>query len=225
MRIVSFGCSLTYGEGITKNDCYPYLTKPSEYSWPNIIGRDLLNNKYEVINESWPGASNKLILYKIMNFDFRQDDIACIQFTFTGRDSLFKNEIKQRSDCNDFDIINPAPSIPTTSLSIKYYDIYDNYNLLINDLIYVNSIYEFIQNNKIKNICRFASNIKKQMGYDDCMFKVNKQFELDDSKETFYGISNKVDFDDRYGADNAHYSIKVNQIIAEEYYRELTNMV
>lgn len=224
MRIICFGCSLTYGEGITEFDYYPHL-KPSNYSWPSILERDFLNNSTEVINESWPGASNKVILYKLMNFDFKDGDIACIQYTYPGRDSLFFNEIKQKSDQNYFHVINPSAAITPTSLSIKYYEIYDNYNLLINDLIYINSAYEFLQNNKLKSICKFASKVKVQMGFKDCKFKTNYQYDLDDNEETFFNISNRVKIENRFGHDEQHFSIDVNRLIAEEYYRTITNMV
>ena len=224
MRIICFGCSLTYGEGITEDDC-GLFKNPSKYSWPSILDRDILNNTAEVINESWPGASNKLILYKLMNFDFEDSDVVCIQYTYSGRDSLFFNEIKQATDCNYFHVINPATAITPTSLSIKYYEIYDNYNLLVNDLIYINSAYEFLQNKKLKHICRFASRNKILMGFEDCKFKNNHQFNIDEQLETIYDISNKVSIENRFGHDGQHFSIDVNRLIAEEYYRSITNMV
>lgn len=85
MRLIAFGCSLTYGHGLP--DCWDPVaktptSKPSSFAWPTVVAKNL---KRECINTSFPGASNKEILFKIQNFDFRDDDIVCILWTFPER--------------------------------------------------------------------------------------------------------------------------------------------
>lgn len=224
MRIICFGCSLTFGEGITKVDLYE---KPSEYSWPSVIRRDLMNNTVPVINESIAGASNKLILYKIMNFDYEPNDIVCVQYTYAGRDSIFKKQIANKSEINvnNIHFINPSAFIRKTEIAERYYEIYDNYSLLINDLIYVNSCYNFLQNNNIKYTCRFASNLMYYIDNENILFKSNYKFQEDQHLKTIQNISELIDERSRYGHDGSHYSIEVNELIAKDYYKSITNMI
>ena len=65
-RIIAFGCSLTYGEGL--KDCLPdpiNLKKakyPSKYAWPNLLSK---KTNIPIINNGQPGESNKLIANNI----------------------------------------------------------------------------------------------------------------------------------------------------------------
>jgi hypothetical protein len=89
-RLVTFGCSVTYGHGLA--DCFePENNRagslPSKTAWPNILGEKI--NK-EVINKSIPGASNLEILYQILNFDFLPDDLVITLWTYPSRDMIFQ---------------------------------------------------------------------------------------------------------------------------------------
>ncbi len=91
MRLIAFGCSLTYGHGLP--DCWDPVaktptSKPSSFAWPTVVAKNL---KRECINTSFPGASNKEILFKIQNFDFRNDDIVCILWTFPERSCIIQS--------------------------------------------------------------------------------------------------------------------------------------
>lgn len=85
MRIVAFGCSYTYGQGL--HDCFEIKTNkpgdlPSKFSWPSM-----LSNKMNIncANMSEPGSGNKEILHKLLNFDLKNDDIVIIMWTFSER--------------------------------------------------------------------------------------------------------------------------------------------
>jgi hypothetical protein len=77
-RLVVFGDSYTFGDGLP--DCYPVTpeTKPSSYVWANLIANNL---KYELLNLSKGGSSNLEILWKIMNTSFNDDDIVLVAWT------------------------------------------------------------------------------------------------------------------------------------------------
>ena len=93
-RLIAFGCSNTYGEGL--EDCYVpggiRHGKPSasKTAWPNTFGN--LLNCSEVINQSKPGASNKLIWKTIVDFNFKQDDLVIIMWSHLERHCFFTNE-------------------------------------------------------------------------------------------------------------------------------------
>lgn len=74
MRLVTFGCSITYGTA---------LQNPNTESWPCVLG-----NHYncKVDNQGIPGASNLEILWNILQYDFQPDDVAVIMWTVGNRD-------------------------------------------------------------------------------------------------------------------------------------------
>lgn len=80
MRLVTFGCSLTYGQ---------FLDNRDTQSWPALLG-DKLN--VEVINKGWHGSSNKEILYEILNFDFQPTDLCIVLWTNLYRWTIFKED-------------------------------------------------------------------------------------------------------------------------------------
>lgn len=81
-RLVTFGCSLTYGHGLpdcvgkTKKHAGP---KPSQLGWPNKLAY-LLNLQIE--NVSQPGASNNWIWLNAMEFPFSAGDLVVFNWTY-----------------------------------------------------------------------------------------------------------------------------------------------
>lgn len=92
MRLVAFGCSNTYGQGLP--DCH-FLTKggnsqpgphPSKYAWPAQLGKML--DASSVINMGRPGASNKQIWNTVMNFKFEPDDFVVCHWSLIHRSCI-----------------------------------------------------------------------------------------------------------------------------------------
>ena len=79
-RLVTFGCSLTYGHGL--EDCFepPQMPGPkhSNLAWPTIVANKF-NLKLE--NRSQPGLSNRGILHKILEFRYRKNDVIVVMWT------------------------------------------------------------------------------------------------------------------------------------------------
>ena len=80
MRLVTFGCSLTYGQ---------FLEDRETQSWPAQLGA-MLN--LPVVNMGIHGASNKEILYEILNFDFQPEDVCVIMWTNIYRWIIFNEK-------------------------------------------------------------------------------------------------------------------------------------
>lgn len=88
-RLVAFGCSNTYGQGLP--DCH-FVNRaggaepgphPSKYAWPAKLSK-LLDAK-ETINMGKPGSSNKQIWHTVMNFDFLPDDFVVCHWSLLHR--------------------------------------------------------------------------------------------------------------------------------------------
>lgn len=90
-RLIAFGCSFTYGHGLS--DCFippidPGLN-PSKFAWPQLIADKL---GLECYNQSIPGDSNKDIWYNIVNFDFEDNDIVVVHWSFPDRYAVFNDD-------------------------------------------------------------------------------------------------------------------------------------
>tara|TARA_B100001996_G_C18670007_1_gene596335 strand:+ start:3363 stop:4076 length:714 start_codon:yes stop_codon:yes gene_type:complete len=94
-RIITFGCSNTYGESLPdvagkESDRFP----ASKYSWPSVLGK-LLN--VPVINKAKGGACNKHIWHIILN-DYlpisKPDDTVIILWSYFDRYCMFQDDGK-----------------------------------------------------------------------------------------------------------------------------------
>ena len=100
-RIITFGCSFTYGSELPDCVGQPKLNslsqiwdrKPSQYAWPAVLGK-LMN--MDVCNQSHPGASNLEILCEVLDFKFRPDDIVVIMWSLSHRELIFE-EVNSKS--------------------------------------------------------------------------------------------------------------------------------
>lgn len=86
MRLVAFGCSLTFGHWLPDN-ADGNTFNPSKLSWPNILGQKL---GISVVNKGITGASNKVILQKILDFKFKKNDQVFILWTHLERYTVFE---------------------------------------------------------------------------------------------------------------------------------------
>jgi len=87
-RLLVFGCSLTYGEGL--KDCNGFQPpNPSKFAWPTFVG-DALNRK--VYNFGIPGASNKLIWHTILNTEIKKSDMVITLWSNPDRHCFFKDD-------------------------------------------------------------------------------------------------------------------------------------
>jgi hypothetical protein len=87
-RLITFGCSFTYGQGLP--DCLTNEDAPSQYAWPVLLSKKL---DRELINASSPGSSNLEILYQLLNFKFKKDDLIVVMWTVYDRDVAFYKKL------------------------------------------------------------------------------------------------------------------------------------
>ena len=92
-RLVLFGCSLTYGNGLPDSATPDGSTgpSPSKMVWGELLGERLA---CPVVNRALPGSSNQLILDRILNFEFENEDRVIVLWSFFTRGLLYlKDEI------------------------------------------------------------------------------------------------------------------------------------
>lgn len=88
-RVIAFGCSHTHGHCLDQN-----------LTWPAFLG-SMLN--VEVKNEGIRGAGNYEIFSKILNYDFNNDDIVVVNWSYIDRLPFFRfdNDKGKRIDMNN----------------------------------------------------------------------------------------------------------------------------
>lgn len=161
MRFVSFGCSITYGHGLS--DCIADNrvwagSEPSKLSWPNYLAS---HYGADLVNLSLPGASNYYILNRIQNFDWQEGDVALIGFTYFYRYTIFdENEPPYNVTPND--VNNYAKKHRTTA----FYNLFDNHHLSLNDTMSLDSSFSFLNYKKIPSLIRITD-IESQEIYLD----------------------------------------------------------
>jgi hypothetical protein len=92
-RLVAFGCSNTWGEGLpdtwNAGDEGRWQGQPSKFAWPQPLA-DKMN--LECVNMGEGGVSNKYIANLIAETEFQQDDIVVVLWTYFTRSCVFQDD-------------------------------------------------------------------------------------------------------------------------------------
>ena len=148
-RLITFGCSNTYGEGLEdcwiNNDAGP---EPSKFAWPQLLADDL---NLECVNLSVPGTSNKQICNDILNTDLESTDIVVIMWTFFSRTCFFQDEGRsKRVMVQDITNKNFRRNIHKYN-NIYYKTFYTQTNSNIESCMYINFIQLMLKDKEISN--------------------------------------------------------------------------
>lgn len=134
-RLVAFGCSYTYGHGLP--DCHLGTNlpgpKPSDLAWPSVLAKLL---ELEVVNRSNPGASNLHILWNLLNFKFKKDDICVVLWTHLHRhvySVLTENPSESKWDEGGLEAMQEM-QIDETNLLIKNFICINHADMHLNNL-------------------------------------------------------------------------------------------
>ena len=153
MYIVAFGCSKTFGEGLS--DCWPcnLSTPPSKFAWPQLLGNMLDRT---VVNKSKPGCSNKYIEYSILeNEQIREDDIVVILWTYYDRTTTYdENKTPWRimpSDLRPGKVFHDPPLANLKNTKFYYENMHSNFDSWRDFYTRLNNVKDYLDSKKIKN--------------------------------------------------------------------------
>ena len=216
-RLITFGCSHTYGHGL--EDCLLEDNRPgpipSKLAWPNHLGNMLGR---EVINMSRPGASNLEILCNILKFDFQDTDIVVILWTDYARDLIF---LPYPTTINGlgFMPIGSWMTLKDDGVDVEsWLNIHTDYDLQTRSMLYVHHAESYLNNKNIKNKSFFVSQrnpgggVSNDITYPEFLkFNNSVDVYLWDIMFSFYDLA----------LDGSHPGPIAQQKLAEEIYKHI----
>lgn len=147
-RIVAFGCSNTQGQSLP--DLKDGDHNVSDYAWPAVLAKNL---GFSVWNRAHGGASNKLILHRLLNTDFEKTDVVVIMWTAFCRSCFIDKDKVLRmlpSDINRPRIDNKEAN---RLHSAYYYEHFDSdYNAWYDSMVQINLAKAHLDSLQIKNL-------------------------------------------------------------------------
>ena len=203
MRLVAFGCSNTWGWGLSDIWNIKNNDQPSKYAWPQLLA-DKLNIRCN--NLSIPGASNKEIWYNIINAKFETDDVVTILWTYFDRYCILQK--------NNTDQIGAWKTDVLSKQFFKYF--YDEYDMLLNLYLLIDHV-QYSLENKVKLIKHFL------------VFKPHEWIKNYD-KDFTWNMAHPVLFLDDIdhfpkALDKNHPGPKTHEMFAEKIYNEIRNEI
>ena len=138
-RLVTFGCSLTFGMNLDDN--YPNNEFPSKFSWPVNLAK-LLDVPIE--NKGILGASNKQILYTLLNYNFSADDIVFVLWSHHDRHCII-------TDLNEIESLGVWMK-KNKSSRLFFKQLWNFYDRKIESYFYYNLAHFYLQQNNIKHV-------------------------------------------------------------------------
>lgn len=218
MRLVTFGCSLTYGQNMPDNahiNCDPY-TLPSNMSWPAQLGKLM---GVEVVNYGRPAAGNKEIWYNAIRSNLTDTDIVVVLWTHWDRwCTIRKNE--------DLLYLRAHPSVVEEKSRSHYNNdkrmyaeayythIHDAYDSKIDFLLRCNHLHTYWNSIGIKNfhytVRKPASDLEKEL-------KQWNQTPISDTTLMYY----RTKYPEDLALDGTHPGSKVYGLFAKKVYDEI----
>jgi len=147
-RLVTFGCSFTYGHGL--HDCFSYDKEPSMFAWPQLLADKLT---LTCVNKSKPGSGNFEILLNVLTTDFCKDDMVIISFSYFERYNLLK-----MSDNSGNRVRIPFKTSNHKTLVLnEFEDVYSKPKLYWDNWLAIHHCEKFLISKKIRNFSFFGT--------------------------------------------------------------------
>ena len=147
-RIVAFGCSNTQGQALP--DLELGSQNVSKYARPAVLAKNL---DFDVWNRGHGGASNKFILHRLLNTEFKNDDVVVIMWTAFCRSSFIHKDKVIRmlpSDINRKENLHPESNRLHSAYYYEYLD--DDYNAWHDSMVQINLAKSHLDSLGLKNL-------------------------------------------------------------------------
>lgn len=207
-RLVTFGCSHTYGHALP--DCIIEYGLPgfypSKFSWPFVLAQKA---NLDLVNLGMAGCSNFAILDKIINFKLDKTDRVIVLWSYFERDMLFRTNGTRYhfriGKPNSFYILGKKP--------IDYWgEIHNPIDIRMRTWYYMHHAFTYLTHT-VANFNFYLVNRDKEF------FELQPGFNIPIDLTTI----SFEDYLEKYprGVDNAHGGVECHKAFAQTLYEEL----
>ena len=218
-RLITFGDSFTYGEGLP--DCImpkkdKKIPPPSKFAWGEILANKI---KREHLNISKGGTGNKQIATNILNTSFRSDDIVVILWTYWHRHCVLRENEKSLRilPSSVYNFVGTSYSdIQATKLYYDYF--FEPYDAFIQDIKEINLVDKHLKDLGI-NPFHYALDSIPYVGEKERGFLKSKTFMYELPAWNKVDIVN-VTFSDVDRCEDGHPGVESHKQMAEYFYRK-----
>jgi len=154
-RLITFGCSNTYGHGLP--DCHVPPNEagpnPSKVAWPQLLAE---RRGLECVNLGQPGGINKLMWWRTVNFEFEPTDVVIYYPTDANRDTIINNAPND----NRYDQMGTWSSVDKRVKAFHRYVAQSNSQKTweYQSYVHIDHAYQHVLRQGVKNIFHFKRN-------------------------------------------------------------------
>lgn len=213
-RFITFGCSITYGEGLP--DCVSENRlwagpEPSKISWASLLAN---NYRAEMVNLSLPGASNFYISNKILEFNWQPGDIALVLFTYFHRYTIFDDgELPYNITPHD---VNVRSKMHRAKL---FYELFDNQHLVLNDMMSIDAAFYCLAYHRIPVVAKFVDDVQRDLYLNSTHINDNSWINMLSSDHFFnYRVDDGLDVGKHPGPES-------HRLFSESLAKDLDNII
>jgi hypothetical protein len=217
-KLVTFGCSFTYGHGLSDCIAEDGSNGPicSEQAWPSILGK-LTGMKID--NASEPGSSNLMITKAIVDYSkYTKNTVVVVMWSNNDRETIYSDYNKQKlhmlpgflddrmpgtfwfdKDKNNF----------KKTVTTYYENYHEDWNATLNQMIRMNFVHAFLKNKGIKSFHVQSKQHATDSYYFDKFSLNNLNFKYFNYKTDFF-IDDALDVPNPHPGPNSHKLMAVN---------------
>ena len=159
-KLVTFGCSFTYGHGLADCMAEDGSNGPtcSEQAWPSVLGK---LTGMEVDNASEAGSSNLMITKAIVDYSkYTKDTVVVVMWSNNDRETIYKSNHGSKLHMLPGFLDNRMPGTFwhdknkdyfKKTVTTYYEDYHQDWNATLNQMIRMNFVHAFLKNKGIKS--------------------------------------------------------------------------
>ena len=204
-KLVTFGCSFTYGHGLSDCMAEDGSNGPtaSEQAWPSVLGK-LTGMKVDNVSE--PGSSNLMITKAIVDYSkYTKDTVVVVMWSNNDRETIYKTGNEKLHMLPGF----LDDTMPGTfwfdkdknnfknTITTYYENYHEDWNATLNQTIRMNFVHAFLKNKGIKSFHVHSEHHRLDINYF-------KKFNVRDLNLKYFNWKNNFHIDDALDIPKPH---------------------
>ena len=204
-KLVTFGCSFTYGHGLSDCMAEDGSNGPtaSEQAWPSVLGK-LTGMKVDNVSE--PGSSNLMITKAIVDYSkYTKDTVVVVMWSNNDRETIYKTGNEKLHMLPGF----LDDTMPGTfwfdkdknnfkkTITTYYENYHEDWNATLNQTIRMNFVHAFLKSKGIQSFHVHSEHHRLDINYF-------KKFNIRDLNLKYFNWKNNFHIDDALDIPKPH---------------------